>query len=159
MTSWHVYLLLNDAGTRTYVGATVDPDRRLRQHNREIVGGARATAGDHWRRVCLISGFPDERAALQLEWMWKHLTRKGGRAGDPVERRRAALAAMLASGRSSSGSTPFAEWPGGTGPQVEYQGEGMSAPSETVLQVSIVQGDKTSTTDEPPQDFQKTPPQ
>jgi predicted GIY-YIG superfamily endonuclease len=151
MTSWHVYLLLNDAGTRTYVGATVDPDRRLRQHNREIVGGARATAGDHWRRVCLISGFPDERAALQLEWMWKHLTRKGARGG-PMERRRAALAAMLASGRSSSGSTPFAEWPGGMGPQVEYQESNMSALSGTVLQVSIVQDDKTSTTDELPQD-------
>jgi len=148
MSAWHVYLLLNDAGTRTYVGATVDPDRRLRQHNKEIVGGARATAGDHWRRVCLISGFPDERAALQLEWMWKHLTRKGGR-GEPLQRRRAALAAMLASGKSSSSSIPFATWPNGTGPQVEYQESNMSVQSVIVPSVLTATVHKTSTTDEP----------
>jgi predicted GIY-YIG superfamily endonuclease len=105
-TKWHVYLLLNDAHTRTYVGATVDPDRRLRQHNAELVGGARATARDHWTRVCLVSGFPDERAALQFEWMWKHLSRKE-RAADALERRYNALRVLLESGRSSSQSEPF----------------------------------------------------
>ncbi len=105
-TRWHVYLLLNDAHTRTYVGATVDPDRRLRQHNAELVGGARATARDHWTRVCLVSGFPDERAALQFEWMWKYLSRKE-RAADALERRYNALRVLLESGRSSSQSEPF----------------------------------------------------
>jgi predicted GIY-YIG superfamily endonuclease len=109
MTSWHVYLLLNDAHTRTYVGATVNPDRRLRQHNKEITGGARATSNDHWTRICLVSGFPDERAALQFEWMWKHLTRKEGR-GEPMERRYRALSRLLASGRSSSESQSFATY-------------------------------------------------
>ncbi len=161
MSAWHVYLLLNDAGTRTYVGATVDPDRRLRQHNKEIVGGARATAGDHWRRICLVKGFPDERAALQFEWMWKYLTRSCKR-GDPVERRRIALRMLLESGRSSSGSLPFSEWPapacgGPPGPKVEFQGSGMSVQSEIVLPVSDSVVHKMSTTDEPPQDSQKTP--
>ena len=53
----YVYLLLacpkRDA---TYVGATVDLERRLRQHNKEIKGGAHATGakvakGDTWIRA------------------------------------------------------------------------------------------------------------
>ena len=109
MTTWHVYLLLNDAHTRTYVGATVNPDRRIRQHNKEITGGARATSNDHWTRICLVSGFPDERAALQFEWMWKHLTRKEGR-GNPIERRYCALSRLLESGKSSSESQSFSTY-------------------------------------------------
>lgn len=115
---WYVYLLLNNAATRTYVGATVDPDRRLRQHNGELVGGARATRGDSWTRVCLVSGFPDERAALQFEWMWKHYTRRGPKQGTPLERRKVALETMMASGRSSSESVAFKDWEEGLGPQI-----------------------------------------
>ena len=35
--------LLECTDNSTYVGATVDVDRRLRQHNKEIKGGAHAT--------------------------------------------------------------------------------------------------------------------
>ena len=38
-----VYLLQSSDGA-TYVGATVNLERRLRQHNKELVGGARATS-------------------------------------------------------------------------------------------------------------------
>ena len=38
----YVYLLVSTSGN-TYVGATVDLNRRLRQHNKEIKGGAVAT--------------------------------------------------------------------------------------------------------------------
>ena len=38
----YVYLLVSTKGN-TYVGATVDLNRRLRQHNKEIKGGAHAT--------------------------------------------------------------------------------------------------------------------
>ena len=110
MTAWHVYLLLNSTHTRTYVGATIDPIRRLRQHNQEIVGGARATSSDQWTHACVIYGFPDERSALQFEWMWKHLTRKEGGRGEPLARRYTALEKLLESGRSSSTSIPFAQW-------------------------------------------------
>jgi len=37
-----VYLLVS-SDNATYVGATVDIERRLRQHNKEIKGGAHAT--------------------------------------------------------------------------------------------------------------------
>jgi predicted GIY-YIG superfamily endonuclease len=81
---------------KTYVGATVNPDRRLRQHNGELSGGARATAGRLWRRRFLVGGFREERAALRFEWRWKWLTRQA--PGDTwLERRTHALSLLLAS--------------------------------------------------------------
>jgi ribA/ribD-fused uncharacterized protein len=71
---YHVYLLQSEK--RTYIGMTDDPIRRLRQHNREIKGGAKATAGRTWKHVCVISGFPTRRSALQFEWMWKYMSRR-----------------------------------------------------------------------------------
>ena len=60
--------------SRTYVGYTVDFKRRLRQHNREIKGGAKATAGRKWRMILQITGLPDKHHALSLEWHLKHYT-------------------------------------------------------------------------------------
>ena len=79
--SFFVYMLESSVSRATYVGATVDVNHRLRQHNGELVGGAHATtmrvkAGETWRRVCYVSGFPDWPAALQFEWRWKQLSRK-----------------------------------------------------------------------------------
>lgn len=88
-------MLESSDGRRTYVGATVDPARRLRQHNGEIVGGARATKGRVWTRRFLIGGFADERTALRFEWRWKWLTRQA--PGDTfMERRMHALGLLLA---------------------------------------------------------------
>lgn len=94
---WYCYMLISADGgpTRTYVGATVDPDRRLRQHNGEIRGGARATSGRAWRRQFLVGTFESERAALRFEWYWKYLTRSAPGAS-VVERRLHALSGLLA---------------------------------------------------------------
>lgn len=94
--SWSVYLLVSFDGRRTYVGATSDPERRLKQHNREQSGGARSTAGATWRRAALVSGFRDKIEALQFEWRWKHLTEqykkeKEAAGSTPMERRMEAL--------------------------------------------------------------------
>ena len=75
-----VYLLISSSKS-TYVGATVDLNRRLRQHNGELVGGAKATKikvkkGEVWERACYVSEFPTWQAALQFEWRWKRLGRK-----------------------------------------------------------------------------------
>jgi structure-specific endonuclease subunit SLX1 len=90
MSSWSVYLLQSLDQRHTYIGASNDPDRRLRQHNREISGGAKSTGKYAWRRVGLVTGFQDKIEALQFEWRWKHLTLTSP-PGNPIERRMDAL--------------------------------------------------------------------
>lgn len=76
---------------QTYIGATLNPERRLRQHNGILVGGAKATGrrpGD-WYRVCRVTNFLSFRTALSFEWHWKHFSRK--LKGDPLTKRQVAL--------------------------------------------------------------------
>ena len=121
----YVYLLLSSDNT-TYVGATVDLERRLRQHNKEIKGGAHATGvkvdkGNTWIRACHVSGFPDWSAALQFEWRWKQLSRKLPKKMLPLERRMAALKELLSLDRATTKATPYIEWP--TPPLVHIEAE------------------------------------
>lgn len=94
MSDWGVYCLATaNEPIYTYIGATPDPDRRLRQHNCELSGGAKATKKrmGEWYRVCFISRFPDKRSALSFEWHWKYFTKKFKHVKDVLERRRLAL--------------------------------------------------------------------
>jgi predicted GIY-YIG superfamily endonuclease len=109
-----VYLLESTSGA-TYVGATVDLTRRLRQHNKELVGGAHATSakvakGETWRRVCHVAGFPDWTAALQFEWRWKQLSRKLPKQLKPLERRSTALKQLLALKQPTTKAVPYSAW-------------------------------------------------
>ena len=108
--------LLESTNKNTYVGATIDVNRRLRQHNKEIKGGAHATGikvdkGETWSRVCYVSGFPTWQSALQFEWRWKQLSRKLPPKMKPVERRMEALQQLLALEQSTSKAIPYSEWP------------------------------------------------
>ena len=121
--NYYVYLLEATGGS-TYVGATIDLDHRLRQHNCEIKGGAVATSmkvkrGETWRRVCHVAGFPSWQAALQFEWRWKQLSRTMiSSVKNPLERRRVALEKLLSLERPTSKAAAYSEWI--TQPQVNY---------------------------------------
>ena len=124
--SFYVYLLVS-SDQSTYIGATVDLDRRLRQHNQEIKGGAHATGmkvnkGEVWTRAAHVAGFPDWPAALQFEWRWKQLSRKLPIKMFPLERRMRALEQLLALERPTTKALAFKEWPSGT-PQVVIEME------------------------------------
>lgn len=56
----------------TYNGSTNNLERRLRQHNREITGGAKATAGKKWEFYAVLTGFKSYHNALSCEWRIKH---------------------------------------------------------------------------------------
>ena len=80
MNNWAFYIIEN-AG-KTYAGVSPDPKRRLRQHNKEISGGAKYTTSHApgWKHVCLVHGFENKIQAMQFEWAVKHVPprNKGG---------------------------------------------------------------------------------
>ena len=108
-TRWFCYLLETLDKRKTYVGATIDPDRRLRQHNGELSGGASATRGLVWRRICCVEGFPSEGAALQFEWRWKNASKS--MKGDALVRRKKALEYILSLDKPTAKAIPYSEYP------------------------------------------------
>jgi len=100
----------------TYVGATIDLNRRLDQHNKLLKGGAKATGtrvenGEMWVRMCHVKNFPDWQSALQFEWRWKQLTRKiYNKDKNPLKRRVEALKMLLSLESSTLKAKPFCEW-------------------------------------------------
>ena len=116
---WKCYLLSTSGGSNTYVGVTPDLDRRLRQHNGLLSGGAKATHGRQWERLCHITGFPDSKAALQFEWRWKQISRR--QEGTPVQRRVKALQILLALERPTEAAADYSTWP--APPEVVWEGE------------------------------------
>ena len=106
-SQWYCYLLISSDHKKTYIGATNNPERRLKQHNGELSGGAKATVGREWKRLVLVTGFPDSIAALQFEWAWKYNARK---FGSGIMNRVKGLKMLLEQEKSTSSSVPFSEW-------------------------------------------------
>lgn len=73
---WVCYILKSQnplCPNRTYVGSTNSVKRRIRQHNGELVGGAKATQMMRPNEIiCVITGFKDHVSALKCEWLLKH---------------------------------------------------------------------------------------
>jgi len=115
MASAFFVYLLECSDRSTYVGATVDPEHRLRQHRGEIKGGAHITTmkikkGHTWNCVLCITGFPDWTAALQFEWAFKYYSRKYLHLKNPLERRMRGLYDILHMERPTSKAITYKEW-------------------------------------------------
>ena len=130
-------MLYTDEG-QTYIGATVDPDRRLRQHNKEISGGARATGmrveqGLIWKRACYISNIPEWRSALQIEWRWKQLGRTQCKhIKNPIQRRLHSLKKLLSLEKPTEKGVPYEAYPSGP-PQIVWDSEELKEQYDKII--------------------------
>jgi predicted GIY-YIG superfamily endonuclease len=95
-----VYVLANFDNRSTYVGCTVDFHRRLRQHNSQLVGGARRTkCSTTWHHRILVTGFSEWKTALSFEWYVKNYRRLDSAADKRLKgiaARRARITALMA---------------------------------------------------------------
>jgi putative endonuclease len=67
-SEWLVYVLLAKDRRRTYVGVTVDLDRRLRQHDGDEPGGAKSTrAGRPWKVAKTYGPYANRSLAQSME--------------------------------------------------------------------------------------------
>tara|TARA_Y100000389_G_scaffold148022_1_gene147021 strand:+ start:676 stop:1050 length:375 start_codon:yes stop_codon:yes gene_type:complete len=113
----YVYFIESTNGS-TYIGATVNLDKRIRQHNKEIKGGAVATSnkvnnGEIWSYICYVENFPNFNEALKFEWRWKQLSRliqKNNPKINPKEKRLQALTKLLTFDRPTSKAILYKDW-------------------------------------------------
>jgi predicted GIY-YIG superfamily endonuclease len=87
-----VYLLISNNWKKTYIGSTANVERRLRQHNRQIAGGAWYTSlvvkkGGRWNRAMHLTGFPNHAAAYKFEAAWKKINKKQSKKLSLIERK------------------------------------------------------------------------
>jgi predicted GIY-YIG superfamily endonuclease len=86
---WTVYLLLNTSNNKTYVGITNNIDKRIKQHNGILKGGAkftRAFKGDgEWILLTSINNLNKIRAS-KMEYQIKN-SKTIIKNGNSVERR------------------------------------------------------------------------
>lgn len=118
-SNYHCYLI-SCQNRWTYVGITNDLNRRLRQHNGQLKGGAKYTTSkpSEWTIDLYITGFPDKRCALQFEWKWKHLDRKQTKkkglpssSSSSLNRRHHSLGQLMQLERVTANASLLSLWP------------------------------------------------
>jgi putative endonuclease len=90
--SYCVYLLINTNSNKTYIGITNNINRRIRQHNSELVGGAKYTTNNKNDGKWIYYGFINnlsKNISLSLEKKIKIKSRK--LKGTPIEKRLKAI--------------------------------------------------------------------
>jgi len=65
---WWIYILgsMNKSFKNyTYIGMSMNVNRRIKEHNKELFGGGIYTSKKGpWEFLCHISGFPDQKSAI-----------------------------------------------------------------------------------------------
>jgi putative endonuclease len=123
----YCYFLFTE-NNQTYIGSTTNLDRRLRQHNMELSGGAKYTSikakqGLTWNRACYLEGIPEWRSALQIEWRWKQLGRTQFKhIKNPIERRLYSLKRLLSMEKPTEKGIPYEAYPDGT-PKIVWESD------------------------------------
>lgn len=74
MSDWYVYIL-RCADDSLYAGVTTEPARRLRQHNGEIVGGAKYTKLKRPVEMVWQEAHLDRSSACKREYAIKKMRR------------------------------------------------------------------------------------
>lgn len=72
--SWYLYMVRTH-NNQLYTGISTDPQRRLRQHQGELVGGAKALRGKGPLQLVYQQLFPDRASASQAEYQLKQLSK------------------------------------------------------------------------------------
>jgi len=76
MSKNYCYIVRIKEKERTYVGYTIQPERRIKQHNGILKGGAKATSiSNQWQFLAIItsdSPLFTKCLALSIEWHLKH---------------------------------------------------------------------------------------
>ncbi|WP_173505988.1 GIY-YIG nuclease family protein [Marinobacterium sp. xm-d-579] len=73
MSHWFVYVVRCSDKT-LYTGVSTDPARRLRQHNGELVGGAKYTRARRPVELIWHEQHADRSSAIQREYAIKRMT-------------------------------------------------------------------------------------
>lgn len=87
--NWCLYLLENNVNKKTYLGVSTNIQRRLRQHNNEIKGGAKYTTNNlsngKWILKLIVENMTKSEA-LSYERILKN-KRRFGKGKTPLEKR------------------------------------------------------------------------
>jgi structure-specific endonuclease subunit SLX1 len=74
---WYVYILVSFDNIKTYVGITINPIRRLQQHNGVLKGGAKCTkALRPWKFQYVCGPYDNRATAAKLEYEIKQLSKE-----------------------------------------------------------------------------------
>ncbi|GHB92740.1 GIY-YIG nuclease family protein [Cerasicoccus arenae] len=74
MNNWYLYMVETATG-QLYTGISTDTVRRLRQHNGELTGGAKALRGKGPLKLVYQQPMPDRDSASKAEYQLKQLTK------------------------------------------------------------------------------------